>query len=406
MTSPSATMPATPGAVVGAADTVPVRVVDSDIHVNPRSASELADHLPREWTHLKDLLYGGGILGASVIFAPPNEGRRLDAFGDDGGPAGSDPGLTGRQLFDEAGVDLAVIIPLTDKSSANPEHEAAMAAANNAWLASSWLGEYNRHERYKGTIRVSSDPDLAVQEIEKWAGHPHFVQVMLNPYLGVPLGRRTFWPVYEAAARHGLVVCSHVTLQRPGPALLTSSGAPRTFLENHAQFSVLYAAHLVSMLEEGVFERFPELRFTFVEGGYAWCLPLLWRLDKHWAALKGEVPALKRKPSDYVRDHVSFTRQPYEEPRDVTHMARVIEWLGPRTLEFATDYPHWDGDYNLAMGFHGVSREVRAQILGLNAVEKLRLAGTRSARHWSEFPGATGGAGLGSPAQFQPPVPQ
>ncbi|MEX2290297.1 MAG: amidohydrolase family protein [Mycobacteriales bacterium] len=408
MTSLSSTTHAPAAAPSGtsASETVPVKVVDSDIHVNPRSAVELADSLPSEWAHFKDLLYGGGILGASVIFAPPNEGRRLDAFGSDGGPAGSDPGLTGRQLFDEAGVDLAVIIPLTDKSAANPEHEAAMSAANNTWLASSWLGEYNGHERYKGTIRVSSDPDLAVREIEKWAGHPHFVQVMLNPYLGIPLGHRTFWPVYEAASRAGLVVCTHVTLQRPGPALLTSSGAPRTFLENHAQFSMLYAAHLVSLLEEGVFGRFPDLRFTFVEGGYAWCLPLLWRLDKHWQSLRSEVPALERKPSDYVREHVSFTRQPYEEPRDMKYMARVIEWLGPTTLEFATDYPHWDGDYSTAMGFQGVSREVRAQILGLNAIEKLRLSSTRSSRHWSEFPGATGPGGLDAPTQFQPPVPQ
>lgn len=407
----------TPSTVAGAAHAnesepgrVPVTVVDSDIHVNPRSAAELADSLPREWVHFKDLLYGGGLLGASVIFAPPNEGRRLDAFGEDGAPAGSDPGLTGRQLFDEAGVDIAVIIPLTDKSAANPEHEAAMAAANNAWLAASWLGAYNGHERYKGTLRVSSDPDLAVQEIEKWAGHPHFVQVMLNPYLGIPLGQRQFWPVYEAASRAGLVVCTHVTLQRPGPALLTSSGAPRTFLENHAQFSMLYAAHLTSMLEEGVFERFPELRFTFVEGGYSWVLPLLWRLDKLWTSLGAEVPLLKRKPSEYVREHVSFTRQPYEEPRDATWMARVIEWLGPKTLEFATDYPHWDGDYNTAMGFKGIPKEVRTQILGLNALEKLRLPPTRSSRHWSEFPHATDPAGNPddhtSPVPFKPAVPQ
>lgn len=366
-------------------DRVPVRVVDCDIHVNPRTATEIAEHLPPEWRHLRDLLYGTGMLGTSVIFAPPNEGRRLDAFGDDGAPAGSDPALTGRQLFDEAGVDLAVIVPLTERSSANPEHEAAMAAATNAWLADTWLGAYNGHGRYQGTIRVSSDPDLAVAEIEKWAGHPHFVQVMLNPYLGTPLGHRPFWPVYRAAVEADLAVCTHVTLQRPGPALLTSSGPPTTFLENHAQFSVLYATHLVSMLEEGVFDRWPDLRFTFVEGGYSWALPLLWRLDRYWHALGSEVPRLRRAPSEYVREHVSFTRQPVEEPRDPRHLARVIDWLGPQTLEFATDYPHWDGDYSTRIGFAGVPAEVRAQILGGNAVAKYRLPATRPAAHWSEF---------------------
>ncbi|GAA1517258.1 amidohydrolase family protein [Nocardioides humi] len=364
---------------------VAVEVVDCDIHVNPRNGTELADFMPVEWAHLKDLLYGRGMLGTSVIFAAPNEGRRLDAFGDDGSPAGSDPGLTGRQLFDEAGVDIAIIIPLTEKSSANPEHEAAMAATTNNWLAETWLSTHNGHGRYKGTIRVSSDPALAVAEIRKWADHPHFVQVMLNPYLGVGMGQRQFWPVYEAAIAADLTVCTHVTLQRPGPALMTSTGAPRTFLENHSQFSMLYAGHLVSMLESGVFNRFPDLRFTFVEGGYAWCLPLLWRLDNHWQRLRAEIPELKRPPSDYVRDHVSFTRQPYEEPRDPRYLARVIDWLGPKTLEFATDYPHWDGDYNRRVGFTGVDQDSIRRILGLNAIEKYRLPSTRAAAHWSEF---------------------
>ncbi len=376
-----------PRVVEGGADaTVPVQVVDCDIHVNPRSGTELAGYMPEPWAGrgYRELLYGGGMLGTSVIFAPPNEGRRLDAFGPEG-PPGSDPGFTGKQLFDEAGVDIAIIVPLTEKSATHPEHEAAMAATTNNWIANTWLGDYNRHGRYKGTIRVSTDPGLAVAEIEKWAGHPHFVQVMLNPYVGGAFGLPSYWPVYEAAIRHDLAVCTHVTLQRPGPALLTAYGPPSYFLENHGQFPLLYGAHLVSMLCEGVFERFPELRFTFVEGGYSWALPLVWRLDRHWKELRRETPMLRRPPSDYVRDHVSFTRQPVEEPPNPRYLARVIEWLGPHTLEFATDYPHWDGDYDTRHGFAGVAPDVRQMILAGNAIQKYRLPATRSARHWSEF---------------------
>ena len=369
-----------------APDVVDVEVVDCDIHVNPKSGTELASHLPDEWAArgFRELLYGGGMLGTSVIFAPPNEGRRLDAFGTSG-PPGSDPIATSQQLFDEAGVDYAIIVPLTEKSSAHPEHEAAMAAATNHWIASTWLGEYNRHERYKGTIRVSTDPELAVAEIEKWGDHPHFVQIMLNPYTGGAFGLPQYRPVYEAAIRHDLAVCTHVTLQRPGPALMTPYGPPSFFLENHVQFALLYAAHLTSMLCEGVFERYPDLRFTFVEGGYSWALPLVWRLDRHWELLKHETPGLKRRPSDYVREQVSFTRQPVEEPNNPRDLARVIDWLGPQTLEFATDYPHWDGDYNVRQGFVGISPEVKHQILAANAIEKYRLPATRPNRHWSEF---------------------
>jgi predicted TIM-barrel fold metal-dependent hydrolase len=347
---------------------------------------EIAAHLPEPWLSkgFRELLFAGGLLGTSVIFAPPNEGRRLDSFTPNS-PPGSDPQETGRQLFDEIGVDIAIIIPLADKSFANPEHEAAMAAAVNNWIASTWLGSYNGHGRYKGTLRVSTDPHLAAAEIEKWGGHPHFVQVMLNPYSGGLFGQANYWPVYEAAIRHGLAVCSHVTLQRPGPALMSTYGPPSYYLENHGQFPLLYSAHLTSMLCEGVFERFPGLRFTFVEGGYSWALPYVWRMDRAWKQLRSETPWLKRLPSEYVREHVSFTRQPVEEPRKPLHLARVIEWLGAESLEFATDYPHWDGDYNIHHFFAGVPADVRQQILGENAIKKYRLSPTRPAKNWREF---------------------
>ncbi len=68
------------------------------------------------------------------------------------------------------------------------------------WLAQTWLGAYNGLGRCKGTIRISTDPELAVAEMERWASHPHFVQVMLNPFAGGLFGERRFWPVYEAAS--------------------------------------------------------------------------------------------------------------------------------------------------------------------------------------------------------------
>jgi predicted TIM-barrel fold metal-dependent hydrolase len=376
-----------PDAAGTSTDQVPVRIVDCDIHVNPLNGLEIPDCMPEPWVGkgFRELLFAGGMLGSSVIFAAPNDGRRLDSFTPIG-PPGSDPGTTGRQLFDEAGVDVAIIIPMMEKNLANPEHEAAMAATINAWLDKTWLGAYNGHGRYKGTLRISTDPDLAVAEIEKWAGHPHFVQIMFNPYVGGLFGEPKYTPVYAAAIRAGLAICSHITVQRPGPALLSIYGPPTYYLENHGQFPMLYSAHLTSMICGGVFDRFPDLRFTFVEGGYAWALPFIWRMDKHWKQLKREVPGLQRLPSEYVRDQVSFTRQPVEEPKNPRHMARVIELLGPQTLEFATDYPHWDGDYDPSFRFGGIPADVRAMILAGNAIHKYRLSPTRPARHWSEFP--------------------
>ena len=370
---------------------VDVKIVDCDIHVNPKHGMEIPSYMPEPWVSkgYRELLFAGGILGASVIFAAPNDGRRLDSFSPTY-PPGADPQVTGRQLFDETGVDVAIIIPLSDKSLVHPEHEAAMAAALNDWIADTWIGSYNAHGRYKSTLRISTDPDLAVAEIERYAGHPHIVQVMLNPYAGTLFGERKYWPVYEAAIRNGFAVCTHVTLQRPGPALMTVYGPPSYFFENHGQFPLMFAAHLTSMLCEGVFDRFPDLRFTFVEGGYGWILPYVWRMDRYWKQLRREAPKLKRLPSEIIREQVSFTRQPVEEPRKPLHLATAIKWLGAESLEFSTDYPHWDGDYNPRLNFVGVPEETRRQILAGNAIKKYRLNPQRPAKHWSEFPGARG----------------
>jgi predicted TIM-barrel fold metal-dependent hydrolase len=57
----------------------------------------------------------------------------------------------------------------------------------------------------------------------------------------------------------------------------------------------------ISLLACGTFERFPELRIAFVEGGVGWLPWLLSRLDAMPPQLRREVSSLRRLPSEYVR---------------------------------------------------------------------------------------------------------
>jgi hypothetical protein len=124
----------------------------------------------------------------------------------------------------------------------------------------------------------------------------------------------------------------------------------------------------VSLVCEGVFERFPSLRIVLIEGGFAWLPPLMWRLDKHWSRLKAEVPQLRHPPSHYVREHIWFTTQPMEEPPDPRHLLQVFEHLGSLDrVMFATDYPHWDFDDPDRALPAGLSKENREQIFSGNA---------------------------------------
>jgi predicted TIM-barrel fold metal-dependent hydrolase len=111
---------------------------------------------------------------------------------------------------------------------------------------------------------------------------------------------------------------------------------------------------------EGVFERFPKLKMVMIEAGFGWAPSLAWRLDKHFEKLRSEVQHLKRKPSEYIRDHVWWTTQPMEDPERREHLFETIEWIGWDKLLFATDYPHWDFDEPsrvLPAGVSDINRE-------------------------------------------------
>ena len=89
---------------------------------------------------------------------------------------------------------------------------------------------------------------------------------------------------------------------------------------------------------------FPILRVVFIESGFGWLPSLSWRLDTHWKKLKSENPALKRLPSEYIREHIWVTTQPMEEPERPHQLLDILEWIGWDRVLYSSDYPHWDFD--------------------------------------------------------------
>jgi predicted TIM-barrel fold metal-dependent hydrolase len=323
-------------------------VIDCDVHPAPRTAAELLDHLPAEYAlesrGLRDWFRMNRGTGVFTGFGALATGMRRDAM-PAAGPGGSDPALMAQQLFEQAGVSYAVLIPLTVTGMANPRHEAAMCAATNAWMAETWLTGYNGHGRYRGSIMVCPDlPELAVDEIERWAGHPGFVQVMIPPMPRGSYGLPQYLPVFEAAAAHGLPVAIHIN-RTPGMSLLSPVGFVSYYFEFHPQYTLYYAPHVASMVMAGVFARLPSLRLVLVEGGVSWLAPFMWRLDHYWKEFGSEVPWLDRPPSAYIREQVLLTTQPLEQPGQPRQLDAYLEWMGgDHMVMFSTDYPHWDFD--------------------------------------------------------------
>jgi Predicted metal-dependent hydrolase of the TIM-barrel fold len=137
------------------------------------------------------------------------------------------------------------------------------------------------------------------------------------PRTDEPLGRRRYWPIFEAAERNNLPIADHVGGTNGHPS--TGGGWPSYYMEEHHAVAETMQSVLSSLVFEGVFERFPGLRVVIMEGGLGWIPSFSARMDKHWLRLRSEVPHLKRSPSEYISEHVWFTTQPMEEPGRASH---------------------------------------------------------------------------------------
>ena len=190
---------------------------------------------------------------------------------------------------------------------------------------------------------------MAAEEVERLAGDRRFVQVLVLAAGEMPLGRRFYWPLWAAAERAGLPIGIHAgSAFRHAP---TQSGFSSSLAEDYSNQTQAFAAQLVSLVAEGIFTKFPTLRFVLLESGVTWLPGLMWRMSKDWRGVRTEIPWVKQPPASLLRDHIRLTCQPFDAP--AAEVGRIIDHLGSdEMLLFATDYPHWqfDGDAALPLG--------------------------------------------------------
>ncbi|MGA7490114.1 MAG: amidohydrolase family protein, partial [Xanthobacteraceae bacterium] len=243
----------------------------------------------------------------------------------------------------------------------NEDMAAALCTAVNAWTARELL---DREPRLRASILVPAhNPALAVAEIERRASDRRFVQVLLLAMGEMLLGRRLYWPIYAAAEKHALAVGIHAGStyhHAPMP-----SGWPAHRVEDYVAQSAAFESQLLSLLCEGVFQKFPALKVVLIESGITWLPTLIWRTNKTWRGVRPEVPWIDRPPAEIIREHVRLTLQPVDVPRaDPQVLARVLAHAGcEHMLLFSTDYPHWQFD----------GEEVLPDGLSADAVRKLMI---------------------------------
>lgn len=299
---------------------------------------------------------------------------RKDSYPEDGGSPGSDVDMVRTQLLDEHGIDYGILTTDAINISVyyNPDYANAIAAAYNEWTAEQWLP---KDARLKGSILINhSDPAAAAKEIEKWGDHPDMVQIVMASASRTLFGQRMFHPIYEAAEKFGLPIAIHPTAEGRGTAPPpTNAGYPTRYMEWHAGLCLGYIAHLLSLVCEGVFEKYPGLRFIGLEAGISWLPFVMWTLDNHYKALRSSVPWLRKPPSEYIVGQVFLSTQPLEEPEKKEYYAHVLEMIhADKTLMYSSDYPHWDFDAPKTIEL-ALPRQLRAPVMGETALALYRL---------------------------------
>ncbi len=346
-------------------------LVDCDIHPQFSTPNELAPFLSLRWRdHLATFggLYRQALADTLSHPRMSPDVARADAWPPGGAPPGSDLAFMREQLLDTYGFAWGMLMPLNrgPGNQRNLDLGAALATAVNDWQLAKWVAP---EPRLKASIVVTQEnPEAAVAEIERRAPDKRFAQIMLPPRSLEPIGRRRYWPIFEAAVAANRPIAMHVGGINGFPA--TPGGWHSYYIEEQHNNVQGMQGVVTSMVIEGVFERFPGLKVVLVEGGIAWAPALKWRLDKHWKRLKAEVPHLKRLPSEYIRENIWMTTQPLDEPARDGDLTEIFESVGTDRIMFSTDYPHWDFDEpSFVLSKLNLPPAKMQRIFGDNAIE-------------------------------------
>ncbi|MDS0474519.1 amidohydrolase family protein [Natrinema sp. 1APR25-10V2] len=288
--------------------------------------------------------------------------------------ANTHPDFIREVLMDEIGVDYPICNFLSAVERAwKTERVIAEMRAQNEVLIEHFL---EGNDDFYGLANITMrDPDAAVEEIERIGDHDQIVGVFI--FTGTkhqkPPGDPQYDPVYRALADHDLTPTYHVTN--------FVSKAP--FLQ---EYEKMFAWHplaqswsiqhtVVSLIAQGVPAKFPELDFVMLEGGVTWIPWAMARLNREHGQWRSEVPYLEKSPEEHLRDQFYFSTQPLEEFNDPKNMFKLLDIIGPESLVFSTDYPHYDFDDPGAIDrfFAEFTDEERDMVFGGNAIDAYGL---------------------------------
>ena len=242
--------------------------------------------------------------------------------------------------LDLDGIDAVFIYPtlgLLGGAIEEPAFAAAVCRAYNRWLA-----DYCKAcpDRLFGVAM------LPMQSVEHAVGELKFARESLgmtsgfvrpNPYNNRLLSDPAYDPIWAVAQELDFPIGVH-----EGTGGMPSAGAdrvPNAYGARHiASHTIEMMLASLNIIWGGVCERFPKVRFAFLESGGGWMPSWLDRMDRHYERVTMNDSNLRMKPSDYFKRQCWVSFEPIEGT-----IAAAAAYLGADKILWATDYPHHDG---------------------------------------------------------------
>jgi hypothetical protein len=153
------------------------------------------------------------------------------------------------------------------------------------------------------------------------------------------LGDARFLPVYEEADRLEVMLAVHASGSHLGGAGVDLF--PRFIQAHTVSHPFGQMRQLTSIIFEGIPERFPRLRLAFLEAGCGWAPYWMERMDDEYEKRAAEAPALRKRPSEYVRSGAIF----FSCEADEWLLPQALRFVGENQIVYASDFPHWDHSY-------------------------------------------------------------
>ena len=313
------------------------RIIDGDGHIF-EDAAAIRSFLPPEWSEASI---------ANMFGFWPQFGSHL-FFALNKVPPGSfqDPGYDGWVDFlDTQGFDATVLYPSAFLHFGRiPDLDLALgvARAYNNWLHQAYL---SRDDRFKGMAMIPlQDPPAAALELRRAVQELGMCGAMLT---GVghkgELGSKDFWPIYEEADSLGCSLAlhagSHAGLGMDHMNIVAGSNA--------LGHPLAVAIGFVSMLLNGVFDRFPNVRHAFLEAGVGWFLMAVERCTRSFGMLPPLDPNKQylRLPAgenvaDYLRRLIKEGRIVVGVEGGEPDLASAVKSMGKEGFMYSSDYPH------------------------------------------------------------------